>query len=98
MKTRITFLLAGLIGGLVCVTPGPLLSIFTLTWGVGPAFFVAVVAGIITTRARRHLQAGFLRYIAGLVVCFNYCPNKREEPYPFCPQNRAVFAALDTRP
>lgn len=70
MKTRITFLLAGLIAGLVCVTPGPLLSIFTLTWCVGPAFFAAVVAGIIITGARRHLQADFLRYIAGLVVCF----------------------------
>jgi hypothetical protein len=70
MKPKITFLLAGLIGGLVCVTPGPLLSIFTLTWGVGPAFFAAVVAGIIITGARRHLQADFLRYLAGLVLCF----------------------------
>jgi len=70
MKTRITFLLAGLSGGLVCVTPGPLLSIFTLTWGVGLAFYVAVVAGIIITGARGHLQADLLRYIAGLVICF----------------------------
>jgi hypothetical protein len=69
MKTKITFLLTGLIGGLVCVMPGPLLSIFTLTWGVGPAFFVAVVAGIIMTGAGRHLQADLLRHIAGLVVC-----------------------------
>lgn len=44
--------------------------LLTLTWGVGPAFFAAVVAGIIITGARRHLQAGFLRYIAGFVVCF----------------------------
>ncbi|HUE81005.1 MAG TPA: hypothetical protein VMM84_02745 [Pyrinomonadaceae bacterium] len=70
MRIKITFLLTGLISGLVCVTPGPLLSIFTLTWGVGPAFFIAVVAGIIITGARRHLQVNFLRYIAGLVVCF----------------------------
>jgi len=70
MKTKITFSLTGFIGGLACVIPGPLLSIFTLTWGVGPAFFVAVLAGIIITGARRHLQAGFLRYIAGFVVCF----------------------------
>lgn len=44
-KTKVTFLLTGLIGGLVCVAPGPLLTIFTLagslltifslTWGVG---------------------------------------------------------------
>ncbi|HEY5884684.1 MAG TPA: hypothetical protein VIT88_08360 [Pyrinomonadaceae bacterium] len=70
MKTKITFLVTGLLGGLVCVTPGPLLSIFTLTWGVGPALFVAVVAGVIITGARRHLEASFLRYTAGLVVCF----------------------------
>jgi len=69
MKTKITFLLTGLIGGLVCVMPGPLLSIFTLTWGVGPAFFVAVVAGVIIAGARSHLLANVLRYIAGLVVC-----------------------------
>jgi hypothetical protein len=70
MKTRITFLLAGCIGGLACVLPGPLLSVFTLTWTVGPAFFVAVIAGIIITGARSHLQASLLRYIAGFVVCF----------------------------
>ena len=70
MKTKITFFVAGLIGGLVCVMPGPLLSIFTLTWGVGPAFFLAVIAGIIITGARCHLQADFLRYGSGLVVCF----------------------------
>ena len=29
-----------------------------------------MVAGIIITGARRHLQASFLRYAAGLVVCF----------------------------
>jgi hypothetical protein len=69
MKTKITFLLTGLIAGLLCVMPGPLFSIFTLTWGIGPAFFVAVIAGIIITGARRHLQAAFLRYIEGFVVC-----------------------------
>jgi hypothetical protein len=71
MKTKITFLLTGIIAGLVCVMPGPsFLSIVTLTWGVGPAFFVAVVAGVMITGARRHLQADVLRYMAGLVVCF----------------------------
>jgi hypothetical protein len=70
-RQQITFLMTGLIMGLVCVLPGKsLLMLLTLTWGVGPAFFAAVVAGIIITGARRHLQAGFLRYIAGLVVCF----------------------------
>lgn len=70
MKNQITFLLTGLIGGLVCVMPGPLLGLLTLTWGVGPAFFVAVVAGIVITGARRYLQANVLRCLAGLVVCF----------------------------
>jgi hypothetical protein len=70
MKANITFLLTGLLGGVVCVAPGPWLSIFTLTWGVGPAFFLALVAGVIITGARWHLQTNFLRYIAGLVVCF----------------------------
>jgi hypothetical protein len=70
MRNQIKFLLTGLIGGLVCVAPGgSLLMLFTLTWGVGPAFFAAVVAGIIITGARRHLQANLLRYMAGLVVC-----------------------------
>lgn len=71
MKNQLTFLLTGLIAGLVCVAPGvSWLMLVTLTWGVGPAFFVAVVAGLIMTGARRHLRANFLRYIAGLVVCF----------------------------
>lgn len=70
MKPKMTFLLTGLMGGLVCVAPGRLLSIFTLTWGVGPAFFIAVVVGVIMTSARHQLQAGVLRYLAGLVVCF----------------------------
>jgi hypothetical protein len=71
VKNQLTFLLTGLIAGLVCVAPGvSWLMFLTLTWGVGPAFFVAVVAGIVITGARRHLQANVLRYIAGLVVCF----------------------------
>ena len=70
MKNQITFLLTGLIMGLVCVIPGiSLLMFFTLTWGVGPCFFLAVVVGIVITGARRHVQAGFLRYFAALIVC-----------------------------
>jgi hypothetical protein len=69
MKPKITFLLTGLIAGLLCVAPGRLLSIFTLTWGVGPAFFVAVVAGIVLTGARQNLQGDLFRYLAGFVVC-----------------------------
>ncbi|HSE29954.1 MAG TPA: hypothetical protein VLA93_00090 [Pyrinomonadaceae bacterium] len=71
MKTRITFLMTGLIAGVVCVAPGvSWLMLLTLTWGVGPAFFVAVVVGIIITGARHHLHVSFFRYGAGLVACF----------------------------
>jgi hypothetical protein len=69
MKNQTKFFITGLIGGLICVAPGTsLLVIFTLTWGVGLAFFAAVVVGIITG-ARQHLQIGPLRYIAGLPIC-----------------------------
>lgn len=69
MKNEMKFLLTGLIGGLACVAPGLSFMLLTLTWGVGPAFFVAVVAGIIITGERRNLQANPLQYMAGLAVC-----------------------------
>jgi hypothetical protein len=68
MKNEMKFLLTGLIGGLTCVAPAPSFMLLTLTWGVGPAFFVAVVVGIILTGGRRDLQANVLQYMAGLVV------------------------------
>jgi len=65
--------LTGLIAGLICVTfwsfGSPEIAIIGLTWGVGPLFFVAIVAGIVITGARRYFQPGLLRYLAGLVLC-----------------------------
>lgn len=69
-RRQITFLLAGLIAGLICVAPGSSwVVLLTLTYGVGPSFFAAVLAGILVTGAWRHLKADFLRYLAGLVLC-----------------------------
>lgn len=70
MKAKqIAFLLTGLIAGLICVAPGSSwVVLLTLTYGVGPIFFVAVLGGILVTGAWRHIQADFLRYLAGLVV------------------------------
>ena len=72
-RHQITFFLAGLIAGLICVTfasfGSPEMAIIGLTWGVGPLFFVAIVAGIVITGVRRNFQPRFLRYLVGLVLC-----------------------------
>ncbi len=68
---QITFLLSGLFAGLICVAQGlSAVSLLTLTWGVGPMFFLAVIAAILVTRAWHPLKADFLRYSAGAVLCF----------------------------
>jgi|SRR5882724_4913597 len=72
MKHQITFLLAGMIAGLICVAfasfESPEIAIIGLTWGVGPLFFVAVLAGIAMTGAWNQLQVGFWRYLVGLIL------------------------------
>jgi hypothetical protein len=40
-----------------------------LAYGVGPLFFIAVIAGILITGAWCRLPGGFLRYLAGFVCC-----------------------------
>jgi hypothetical protein len=66
MKNQIAFLLTGLIAGLICVAPGvSTLMLLTLTWGVGPAVFAAVVARIIITGGRRHPQANLCDILRG---------------------------------
>jgi hypothetical protein len=66
-RQQTTFLLTGLIAGLICVTLGrSWLGILGL--GVGALFFVAVLAGIAITGAWRYMQVGYLRYLAGLVL------------------------------
>jgi hypothetical protein len=74
VKTKhITFSIAGLLAGLIVVaikSVGSIeIMILSLTWFVGPLFFVATLAGIVLTGAWRCFQAGFLRYLSGLVLC-----------------------------
>ena len=66
-RRQITFLFTGLIAGLISVTLGAL-SIVFLAYGVGPLFFVAVVAGIAVTRAWHYVQVSFVRCVAGLFL------------------------------
>lgn len=72
-RQPITFLLTGLIAGLICVgfrfLGSPETAIIGLTWAVGPLFFVATVVGIAITGGRRYLQLGFMRYLTGFVIC-----------------------------
>lgn len=72
-RQQITFFLAGLTAGLICITlaffGSPEVAIMTLTTGVGPLFFVAVIAGMVISDARRHFHPGLLRYLVGLVLC-----------------------------
>jgi hypothetical protein len=71
MKNQLAFVLTGLLAGMVCVLPGEsFLMLLTLTWGVGPAFFIAVFAGLAITGARSQVRAGALRYSVGMVICF----------------------------
>lgn len=64
-QKQITFFVAGLIAGLICVAlvflGPPEVAIMTLMIGVGPLFFVAVVADIVISGARRHFRPGLLR-------------------------------------
>lgn len=66
-RHQITFLVCGLIAGLTSVTLGTL-SLEVLAYGVGPLFFVAIVAGIAITGAWRHVRRSFWRYFAGLLL------------------------------
>ena len=72
-KQPITFLVTGLIAGLICVgfrfLGSPEKAIMGLTWAVGPLFFFATVGGIAITDGRRYLQLSFMRYLTGFVIC-----------------------------
>jgi hypothetical protein len=73
-RPQITFLVAGLFAGLICVVLGsletPEIAIVALTYGVGLLFFAAIIAGIVLTGAWRYVKGGFLRYFASLVLSF----------------------------
>lgn len=72
-RQQITFFMAGLIAGLICITlvtfGPPEVAIMTLTTGVGPLFFVAVIVGIVISGAWHDFRPGLLRYLGGLVLC-----------------------------
>jgi hypothetical protein len=72
-RQQIIFFVTGLIAGLLCFAVAFFgsseVAIMILTSGVGPAFFVAVVAGIVISGAWSHFRPGFLRYFAALVAC-----------------------------
>ena len=66
-RKQITFLLCGLIGGLISASLGALSLVF-VAYGVGLLFFVATVTGIAITSAWCHVTVSFLRYVAGLLL------------------------------
>lgn len=66
-RQQITFLLCGLIAGLISVTLGTL-SLEFLATGVGSLFFAAVVVGIIIKDSWRYVRRSFWRYFAGLLL------------------------------
>ena len=66
-RQQITFLLSGLIAGLISVALGTLSPVF-LAYAVGPLFLTAVVTGVALTVAWRYVQVSFLRCFAGLLL------------------------------
>lgn len=72
-RQQTIFLLAGLIAGLICVTFGSFesaeIAIVALTYGVGPLFFAAIIAGIVITGAWRQIPVGLFHYLGALVLC-----------------------------
>lgn len=67
-RHNLTFLLAGLAAGLVTVA-GATVWPMLLVYGVGPTFFVAVLAAIILTGSSSYLSRGWWRIIAGICIC-----------------------------
>src|SRR5471030_2757595 len=68
---QITFLLAGLTAGLATVVGArawPTLFPMLLVCGVGPLFFVAVLAAITLTCSWSHLSHGWWRIVAEICI------------------------------
>jgi hypothetical protein len=65
-RQQITFLLAGFIAGSITVAAGTV-SLWVLTVGVGPLFFVAILAAIAFTDSWPHVRRGLWRYV--LAAC-----------------------------
>jgi hypothetical protein len=67
-RQQITFLLAGFIAGSITVAAGRA-SFWVLTVGVGPLFFVALLAAIALTDSWPRLRGGLWRYL--LAACIS---------------------------
>jgi hypothetical protein len=65
-RQQITFSLAGFTAGIIAVAAGRE-SLWVLTAGVGPLFFLAILAAIAFTGAWPHVRRGFWRYM--LAAC-----------------------------
>ena len=61
-RQQIIFLVAGFIAGSVTVAAGRV-SLWVLTVGVGPLFFLAILAAIAFTGSWPHIHGGFWRYV-----------------------------------
>ena len=61
-RQQIIFLLAGFIAGSITAAVGRV-SLWVLTVGVGPLFFLAIIAAIAFTGSWPHVRHGFWRYV-----------------------------------
>jgi hypothetical protein len=66
-RQQTTFLLSGLVAGLISVLLGTW-SLMFLAYGVGSLFFFAVAAGIAITVSWRYVLGSFWPYFAGLLL------------------------------
>jgi hypothetical protein len=67
-RQEATFLLAGLIAGVITTVVGRIWPSF-LAFGVGLVFFVAVLVAIVFTRSWSRLHRGLWRILAGICIC-----------------------------
>lgn len=72
-RQQIIFLLAGFIAGVITITTGRV-SLWVLTVGAGPLFFLAILTAIAFTDSWSHVRRVFWRYvIAACVSTVAYC-------------------------
>jgi len=67
MNKEIVFLLAGLLAGIVTVAVG-VSRPTVLAVGVGPLFFIALLAAIAMTDSWSHVSPGFWRYVLAAII------------------------------
>ncbi|HEY6250946.1 MAG TPA: hypothetical protein VI685_13380 [Candidatus Angelobacter sp.] len=67
-RQQVTFLIAGFVAGIITVAVGTV-SPTVLAIGVGPLFFLAILAAIMLTDSWSHLSRGLWRYVAAICLC-----------------------------